>query len=166
MGERRLMQEALVYGFSLERHVPHNHLLRRIDCFVDLSEVRMHLEPYYNDSSSFDRSQADDTDADRRLRLRRSVRASIARRPTSIWRSAGSADWGSKRTCKKAPLLRPISAHGRRSARSRGFGRTIEDPYDRLAWIALVRSRACDGNARTSLKKSAIDCGRRNVMIH
>jgi transposase len=47
MGERRVMQEALFYGFSLERHVPNNHLLRKIDRFVDLSEVRAHLEPYY-----------------------------------------------------------------------------------------------------------------------
>ena len=46
MGERRVMQEALFYGFSLERHVPDNHLLRKIDRFVDLSEVRRHLEPY------------------------------------------------------------------------------------------------------------------------
>ena len=37
MGERRVMQEALFYGFSLERHVPDNHMLRRIDRFVDLS---------------------------------------------------------------------------------------------------------------------------------
>jgi hypothetical protein len=28
MGERRVMQEALFYGFSLERHVPDDHLLR------------------------------------------------------------------------------------------------------------------------------------------
>ena len=40
MGERRGMQEALFYGFSLERRVPDNHLLRKIDRFVDLSEVR------------------------------------------------------------------------------------------------------------------------------
>jgi hypothetical protein len=26
MGERRVMREALFYGFSLERHVPDNHL--------------------------------------------------------------------------------------------------------------------------------------------
>ena len=45
MGERRVMQEALFYGFSLERHVPNDHLLRKIDRFVDLSEVRAHLEP-------------------------------------------------------------------------------------------------------------------------
>ena len=30
MGERRVMQEALFYGFSLERHVPDDHLLRKV----------------------------------------------------------------------------------------------------------------------------------------
>jgi transposase len=49
MGERRVMQEALFCGFSLERHVPSDHMLRRIDRFVDLSEVRSHLTPYYSD---------------------------------------------------------------------------------------------------------------------
>jgi hypothetical protein len=50
MGERRVMQEALFYGFSHDRLVLDNHLLRRIDRFVDLSEVRTHLEPYYSDA--------------------------------------------------------------------------------------------------------------------
>jgi transposase len=49
MGERRVMQEALFYGFSLERRVPDNHMLRGIDRFVDLSGIRAHLEPYYSD---------------------------------------------------------------------------------------------------------------------
>ena len=49
MGERRVMQEALFYGFSLERHVPDSHLLRKIDRFVDLSDLRAHLGPYYSD---------------------------------------------------------------------------------------------------------------------
>src|SRR5260370_367771 len=30
MGERRVMQEALFYGFSLERHVPDHHMLRHL----------------------------------------------------------------------------------------------------------------------------------------
>src|SRR5246127_1426416 len=50
MGERMAMQEALFYGFSLERHVPDNHLLRKIDRFVDLSEARAHLAPYYSET--------------------------------------------------------------------------------------------------------------------
>ena len=49
MGERTVMREALFYGFSLERHVPSSHMLRKIDRFVDLSGVRAHLEPYYSD---------------------------------------------------------------------------------------------------------------------
>src|SRR5271163_4581141 len=50
MGERRVMQEALFYGFSVERHVPDNHLLRSIDRFVDLGGLREHLRPYYSDT--------------------------------------------------------------------------------------------------------------------
>src|SRR6202158_5465377 len=50
MGERRVGEAALFYGFSLERRVPDNHLLRKIDRFVDLSEVRRHLEPYYSET--------------------------------------------------------------------------------------------------------------------
>jgi hypothetical protein len=36
MGERRVDQGALFFEFSLERHVPADHLLRGIDRFVDL----------------------------------------------------------------------------------------------------------------------------------
>ena len=50
IGERGMMQEALFYGFSLERHVPDSHMLRKIDRFVDLSELRTHLEPYYSET--------------------------------------------------------------------------------------------------------------------
>jgi len=49
MGERTVAQEALFYEFSLERHVPADHLLRSIDRFVDLSELREELRPYYSE---------------------------------------------------------------------------------------------------------------------
>ena len=48
MGQRQVDQAALFYEFSLERHVPATHLLRSIDRFVDLSEVRRHLAPFYS----------------------------------------------------------------------------------------------------------------------
>lgn len=48
MGERRVGQEALFYEFSLERHVPANHMLRAIDRFIDLSGLRAHLRPFYS----------------------------------------------------------------------------------------------------------------------
>ena len=48
MGERTVAQEALFYEFSLERHVPADHLLRAIDRFVDLSDLREQLRPFYS----------------------------------------------------------------------------------------------------------------------
>ncbi|WP_425484105.1 hypothetical protein [Allomesorhizobium camelthorni] len=45
MGEQSVVQEELFYGFSLERHVPSDHLLRAIARFVDLSAIRQHLAP-------------------------------------------------------------------------------------------------------------------------
>ena len=48
MGERTVRQEALFYGFTLEEHVPEDHLLRSIDRFVELSGIRRQLEPYYS----------------------------------------------------------------------------------------------------------------------
>jgi transposase len=48
MGERRVDQAALFYEFSLERHVPQDHLLRAIDRFVDLEGVRAHVAPFYS----------------------------------------------------------------------------------------------------------------------
>lgn len=50
MGERTVAQEALFYSFSLERHVPADHLLRSIDRFVDLSGIREHLRPFYSET--------------------------------------------------------------------------------------------------------------------
>jgi transposase len=48
MGERQVDQGALFYEFSLERHVPSNHMLRAIDRFVDLGDVRAHMAPFYS----------------------------------------------------------------------------------------------------------------------
>src|SRR5215207_4123519 len=50
MGERTVTQEALFYGFSLERHVPADHLLRSVDRFVDLSGLREQLRPFYSET--------------------------------------------------------------------------------------------------------------------
>ena len=49
MGERTVAQEALFYEFSVERHVPADHLLRSIDRFVDLSGIREDLRPFYSE---------------------------------------------------------------------------------------------------------------------
>ncbi len=48
MGPRQVEQRAFFYDFSLDAHVPPDHLLRSIDRFVDLSEVRRELAPFYS----------------------------------------------------------------------------------------------------------------------
>jgi transposase len=48
MGQNGGGQDRLFYSFNLEDHVPQNHLLRGIDRFLDLSDLRRHLAPYYS----------------------------------------------------------------------------------------------------------------------
>jgi transposase len=48
MGHRQVEQPALFYEFSLERHIPADHLLRSIDRFVELGELRRELVPFYS----------------------------------------------------------------------------------------------------------------------
>jgi transposase len=48
MGCRQVDQAALFYEFSLERHVPTDHLLRSIDRFVELGELRRELAAFYS----------------------------------------------------------------------------------------------------------------------
>lgn len=48
MGSQGGAQERLFYSFSLDDHVPRDHLLRGIDRFLDLSELRQHLAGFYS----------------------------------------------------------------------------------------------------------------------
>lgn len=48
MGPQQEAQGALFYEFSVEGHVPQDHVLRAIDRFVDLSGIRRHLAPFYS----------------------------------------------------------------------------------------------------------------------
>src|ERR1700689_1049125 len=48
MGELQSEQPALFFEFDLERHVPADHLLRSIERFVDLGNLREQLRPYYS----------------------------------------------------------------------------------------------------------------------
>ncbi len=48
MGRQQNDQAKFFYEFCLEERVPANHLLRKINRFVDLSELRAHLAPFYS----------------------------------------------------------------------------------------------------------------------
>ena len=41
-------QPAFVYDFVLDKHVPADHMLRSIDRFVELDEMRAKLAPFYS----------------------------------------------------------------------------------------------------------------------
>jgi transposase len=48
MGQQGGGQDRLFYSFNLDDHIPRNHLLRGIDRFFDLGELRSHLVPFYS----------------------------------------------------------------------------------------------------------------------
>jgi len=48
MGHQTDGQKKLFYSFNLDDHVPAEHLLRGIDRFLDLGELRRHLAPFYS----------------------------------------------------------------------------------------------------------------------
>src|SRR5206468_5589073 len=48
MGQRSGGHRQLFYSFNLDDHVPSDHLLRGIDRFLDLGELRRHLAPFYS----------------------------------------------------------------------------------------------------------------------
>lgn len=50
LGPKHEAQGALFYEFSIEDHVPQDHLLRSVDRFVDLSGIRQHLAPFYSNA--------------------------------------------------------------------------------------------------------------------
>jgi transposase len=48
MGRQSGGESRLFYSFNLDAHVPSDHLLRRIDQVLDLTDLRQHLAPYYS----------------------------------------------------------------------------------------------------------------------
>ena len=48
MGQQGGSQDRLFYSFHLDDHVPRSHLLRGVDRFFDLGELRDYLAPFYS----------------------------------------------------------------------------------------------------------------------
>ena len=48
MGQLAANQNALFYDFNLEQRIPDNHLLRKIDQFLDFDQIRSHLHSFYS----------------------------------------------------------------------------------------------------------------------
>ena len=48
MGQLPAAQNELFYEFNLEQRIPDNHLLRKIDQFLDFDKIRSHLHSFYS----------------------------------------------------------------------------------------------------------------------
>jgi transposase len=48
MGQQAGVQDRLFYSFNLDQYVPADHLLRGIDHFLDLRDLRQHLSSFYS----------------------------------------------------------------------------------------------------------------------
>ena len=123
------MQEAPFYGFSLERHVPDDHLLRKIDRFVDLSERSARAGETFSECHS-------EADGQRSLRGPRKVTPRLTSRGARprlvfslLW--AGPFLLGSRRCYCVAEAKRPCAstlmsvdrALSKRDFMVRGLGR-------------------------------------------
>jgi len=72
MGHNGGNQSRLFYSFNLDDHVPANHLLRGVNQFLDLSDLRAYLAPFYSQL----RLRPGATDVQRRPRFSPTVRFS------------------------------------------------------------------------------------------
>jgi len=48
IGQHSGNQDRLFYSFNLDEHVPADHMLRGIDRYLDLADLRRHLAPFYS----------------------------------------------------------------------------------------------------------------------
>ena len=52
MGQGSGNQDRLFYSFNLEDQVPTNHLLRGVNHFLDLTDLRAYLAPFYSHTAA------------------------------------------------------------------------------------------------------------------
>lgn len=50
MGQLPAAQNELFYNFNIEQYIPANHLLRKIDQFLDFGQIRKHLKDFYSNT--------------------------------------------------------------------------------------------------------------------
>src|SRR6478609_6403564 len=133
MGPRQVEQGVLFYNFSLDGHVPADHLLRSIDRFVDLSELRRELAPFY---STLGRPSIDPELMIRMLIVGYCFGIApsgvSAKRSTSIWPTGGSAGSGST---AMSPII---------------------PPSPRIGMAVSARAISCDASLRRSCSAASL----------
>ena len=144
MGHRQVEQAALFYEFSLEGHVPADHLLRSIDRFVELGALRRELAAFY---STIGRPSIDPELMIRMLIVGycfgiRSERR-LCEEVHSIWRTGGSAGSGST---AMSPIIPPSRRTGMAvSARAICYDASLKRSYSAASerdWLAAKPLRS------------------------
>ena len=106
MGQNSGNQNRLFYSFNLDDHVPANHLLRGINQFFDLADLRAYLAPFYSHTGR--------PSIDPELMIRMLIvgycfgiarSGDFAKRCTLTWHIVGSAGWGSRMWCRAFDVL-------------------------------------------------------------
>src|SRR5271169_3269361 len=138
MGHRQVEQAALFYEFSLERHIPADHLLRSIDRFVELGGLRRELAPFY---SSMGRPSVDPELTIRMLIVGycfgiRSERRLCEEVHLNLL-TDGSVDWGSTVRCLTIqPSRRTGTAASARAIFCAAFSRRFCNAASEKVWSA------------------------------
>jgi len=130
LGPRQEAQAELFYEFSLEDHVPQDHLLRSIDRFVDLTIIRAHFADFHRHTGR--------PSVDPELLIRKSAR--------SLHRARMSA----QRTFQPVAAVKPSALRPPRGHRKEGGHRTlattafkVRDTYVQSSLRSSVLPRRC-----------------------
>ena len=142
MGHRQVEQAALFYEFSLEKHIPADHLLGSIDRFVDLEEIKRDLAPFY---SNIGRPSIDPELMIRMLPIGYcfGIRSERRLKFTLIWPtggSAGSVSTGRCRITRRSPRT-GMAASGRATS-SVAFSRACCAAASTNGWSAVTDLRS------------------------
>jgi len=129
LGPRQEAQAELFYEFSLEDHVPQDHLLRSIDRFVDLTIIRAHFADFHRHTGR--------PSVDPELLIRKSAR--------SLHRARMSAE----RTFQPVAAVKPSPLRPPRGHRKEGGHRTLATP-------ATTAFKVRDTYVQSSLRSSVL----------
>ena len=155
---RQVAAPQLFYDFCLDDHVPDDHLLRRIDRFVDLESVRTAAEAVLqHDRPPLDRSRSDAAHADRGLLHGHPIRAAAVRGGSSQSRvSLVLPSWAWTGRCRITRPSRATGMAGSVRATSCGTCSSLSSSavFGR-AWSAVRASPSMQASLRRTLTSSA-----------
>jgi len=137
--------ERLFYDFCLDEHVPLDHILRQIDRFLDLSDVRQELKPFY--------SHIGRPSIDPELMIRMLIRRVLLRHPLR----APPVRGGASQSCLSRSLETVHDRTCRGSCRSPAEGLAAPESIS-LPQCAILFAHATAGRPRVIGRGHRLGC--------